>query len=314
MKGWTIGVLSLALALPAWAHDAPVDEHTRLIPIPQYSLSYREASAAASLQAAEAFLASVDEPTKAQFTFAQDAPERSQWSNLPAGIVQRTGISVGELSDDQRALLFSFLASSLGEEGYQSVMEVMAAEAFLSSDQRAARLQWAPENYWLSFYGTPSAEAPWGWQFGGHHLALNLSVENNSVESMSPSFVGTEPALFTLNGVEYEAGIDMHLAGYAVFSALDADQQAAANAGDIPQDILTGPGQDGIIPPAIGLNASKMTNEQRMLLLAAIKEWVSIQPAENAEKRMAQLENELDRISYAWVGNDEVNTPTYMRI
>ena len=36
---------------------------------------------------------------------------------------------------------------------------------------------------------------------------------------MSPSFVGTEPAIFNHYGVDYEAVIDMHLAGYAVFAA-----------------------------------------------------------------------------------------------
>ena len=129
-------------------------------------------------------------------------------------------------------------------------------EAFLSGDWlRAKFLKWAPENYWISFYGTPSAVSPWGWQFSGHHLALNISVEGNRVRTMSPSFVGTEPAIFSYNGVDYEAVIDMHLAGYAVFAALDSAQKAAADAGKVPKDVLTGPGNDGVIPPAIGLSA-----------------------------------------------------------
>ena len=133
--------------------------------------------------------------------FDLNAKEREGWSNLPARFVTRAGISVGDLSDDQRKLLFDFLASSLGEEGYQSVKEVMAAEAFLSGDWLLSRLmKWAPENYWISFYGTPSAVSPWGWQFGGHHLALNLSVESNRVKTMSPSFVGTEPAILATTG------------------------------------------------------------------------------------------------------------------
>jgi len=106
----------------------------------------------------------------------------------------------------------------------------------------------------------------------------------------------------------------MHLAGYAVFTALDASQQAASDAGDVPRDILTGAGEDGTIPPVIGLPASNMTEGQKTLLLAAIKEWVSVQPDENASPRMEELAAGIDRISYAWTGTDEVNTPTYMRI
>ena len=135
----------------ATAHEAPKHEHAQLIPIPQYSQPYGQASAASALKAAHVFLDSFDSETKSQFMFDLDAPERGNWSNLPAGIVDRTGISVAELNDEQRKLLFNFLASSLGEEGYQSVMEVMAAESFLSADKRAQRLKWDPQNYWLSF-------------------------------------------------------------------------------------------------------------------------------------------------------------------
>jgi len=328
--------MSLLLAAPLAAHEAPTHEHARLVPIPEYSQPYGPASGAAALQAVEALLAAFGDDEKGGLMFDIDAEERTQWSNLPAGARGRSGVSIGEMSDEQRGLLFEFLASSLGEEGYLSVAETVAAEAFLSKDKRAgfplltsiwmaaqeffggerrsARLRWAPENYWLSIYGAPSADSPWGWQFGGHHLALNISIDGNRVTTMSPSFIGTEPAVFTLNGVDYEAVRDMHLAGYAVFAALDPEQQAAADAGKAPRDVLTGRGKDGQIPDAIGIAASEMNGEQQGLLLAAIAEWVSIQPEENAEPRMAELADGIDGLSFSWTGTDEVNTKTYMRI
>ena len=180
-------MFALLLATAAAAHQAATHEHAELVPIPAYSQPFGEASGVASPKAAEALLATFDDAAKAQFMFELNAANRAAWSNLPAGIVDRTGISIAELSDEQRGLLFEFLASSLGQEGYESVAEVIAAEAFLSTDKRAARLKWNPENYWLSFYGTPSADKPWGWQFGGHHLGLNLSIEGDKVETMSPT-------------------------------------------------------------------------------------------------------------------------------
>ena len=134
VKTISAAALALGLALPALAHEAPIHAHAELVPIPTYNLPFGAASAAASLQAAEAFLANFDEATKAQFMFDLNSMEREGWSNLPARFVTRAGISVGDLSDGQRKLLFDFLASSLGEEGYQSVKEVMAAEAFLSGN------------------------------------------------------------------------------------------------------------------------------------------------------------------------------------
>ena len=296
------------------AHQASSHEHAQLIPIPVYDQPFGPASATAALQAAEVLLDSFDATVKDQFMFDIGASVRTKWSNLPAGIVERSGISVGELSDDQRRLLFDFLASSLSEEGYQSIMEVMAAESFLSADKRAERLKWDPENYWVSFFGTPSSDQPWGWQFGGHHIAINISIENGSVKTMSPSFIGTEPAIFTVNGENYEAVRDMHLSGFAVFSVLDASQQAKADAGNVPEDILTGPGEKGTIPKIIGLSAAEMSEEQQSLLVAAIAEWVNIQPDENASRRREELVSGIGDISFAWTGNDDVNTPAYMRI
>lgn len=251
------------------------------------------------MQAVEALLASLSPAQRTQVLFAFDSDRRAAWSNLPAGIVQRTGLSIGDMSDEQRALLFAFLASSLSADGYETVANTLAAETFLSADPRADRLLWAPENYWLSIFGTPSAEAPWAWQFGGHHLALNIAIEGNRVETMSPTFIGTEPAVFTLNGVDYQVVRDMHLAGYALFTALDAAQQSAADAGMIPRDVLTGPGADGTIPDLIGLSAADMSPEQRALLLATISEWVSVQPDANADLRMTELRENIDEIHFA---------------
>ena len=272
-------------------------------------------SARPALQAAEAFLASLDGAARSGLILDLNAGERADWSNLPASHVSRAGISVGELSDEQRKLLFDFLASSLSEDGYRRVMHVMAAEAFLNRARPSStRRKIAPEYYWISFFGTPSATTPWGWQFGGHHLGLNLSVEDNRVTSMSPSFVGVEPTIFTYDGVEYEALVDMHRAGYALYDALDAAQKAAANAGSVPRDVRTGPGKDGVIPPTIGLSAGEMTANQKALLLTAINRWVSIQPFENAVRRMAELDADLDRTYFAWTGAGDVNTRAYMRI
>ncbi|MDE2912015.1 MAG: DUF3500 domain-containing protein [Paracoccaceae bacterium] len=310
-------ILISALALPCSAHEARDHEHAELVPIPEYHLPFGEAGAAASLQAAEAFLASLDEAIRAQIMFDLDAEERAGWSNLPAGSFPRAGISVGELSDDQRKLLFDFLASSLSEEGYRRVKAVMAAEAYLNGlRSSAARRKIAPEYYWISFYGTPSATSPWGWQFGGHHLGLNLSLESNRVTAMSPSFVGTEPTVFTHNGVEYESVVDMHRAGHALYAALNTAQQAAARGRFRvgPGEVRTGPGRDGYIPETIGLSAAEMTARQKALLLAAIDRWVSIQPSENAVRRMAELEADLDRLYFAWSGSDKINRRAYMRI
>ena len=115
-------------------------------------------------------------------------------------------------------------------------------------------------------------------------------------------------------GVAHDALVDMHRAGYALHEALGPAQKAAADAGVVPDELLTGSGKDRVVPPAMGSSAAAMTPDRRALLLAAIGKWVSIQPAANAARRMAEIEAGLDRTRFAWTGSHAVNAPACMRI
>ena len=76
------------------------------------------------------------------------------------------------------------------------VQGVIAAEGILSDTSPAPRLGWSPANYWLAFFGEPSVDGDRRWQFGGHHLAINVAATGGST-SMSPSVIGIEPAATT---------------------------------------------------------------------------------------------------------------------
>ncbi|MEZ4902477.1 MAG: DUF3500 domain-containing protein [Spirosomataceae bacterium] len=54
-------------------------------------------------------------------------------------------------------------------------------------------LKWAHGNFFISIWGKPQDKDPWGLDFGGHHLALNLTVKGKNI-SVSPFFVGTDPS------------------------------------------------------------------------------------------------------------------------
>ncbi len=308
---------SLAMILVTtgvFAHQAEIDEHAPLVPIPPYSNNSDAANAANAFEAGTKLIESLSAAQQEQILLAVDADERQGWSNLPAKYVDRSGIKLGDLSDPQIALLFEFLSSSLGEEGYQTVAETLAAEAFLSEDPQASRHLWSPTNYWFAFYGKPSMTERWGWQFGGHHLGINLSIFNGSVNSLSPTFVGTEPARFTYQGQNYEPVVDMHQAGINVFNALDESQQSNATILKIGKDIATGPGKDGMIPALEGSHVVNWSDEQKDLLLLTINEWVSMQPQENANPRMQELAGQLDKTYFAWYGAADGSGENYYRI
>ncbi|MEZ4630698.1 MAG: DUF3500 domain-containing protein [Deinococcales bacterium] len=55
----------------------------------------------------------------------------------------------------------------------------------------------ADGSYFLAFLGTPSLSDAWILQFGGHHLAINLSYKAGEVAGASPKFTGIEPKAWT---------------------------------------------------------------------------------------------------------------------
>ena len=268
-------------------------------------------------ETAREFLDSLNNAERQTAILKIDDPSRTKWSNLPAGSVPRPGLRVGDLTDPQWALLFRFIASALSAEGYRAAGETLAAEAALADDPNASRFKWSPDNYWLAFFGEPSATEEWGFHFGGHHLALNVALTGGRVSGISPTFVGTEPSNFILEGVRFEPVGRMHQAGMAVLNSLNESQKDDAIPSwfsRIPRNLATGPGKDGVIPETEGSHVKDWTQPQKDLLLAAMGQWVNLQPSENASARMERLTGELDETYFLWMGPADGSDNNYFRI
>ena len=155
--------------------------------------------------AAQALLTTLDEAGRAKVQFAFDAPQRTKWSNLPSPMFQRDGIRLADLTAPQRTAVDTLLSAALSRDGYRKIREIMLADGVLGKGQGAGRgggrgggggPRFAEDEYFLSFLGTPSATAPWMLQFGGHHLAINLTMAG-SQSSMAPSLPAAQPAKYT---------------------------------------------------------------------------------------------------------------------
>ena len=48
--------------------------------------------------------------------------------------------------------------------------------------------------YFLSIFGTPGGDEPWGWQIDGHHLVISTVVFDGRIVT-TPTFMGSEPAI-----------------------------------------------------------------------------------------------------------------------
>ena len=90
------------------------------------------------------------------------------------------------------------------------------------------RRRFGEDEYYLAFLGTPSTTAPWMLQFGGHHLAINLTLAGSQATH------GAEPARRAAGDLHVR-GPDGPSAGQRERQGVRADQRARrrpAQAGD----------------------------------------------------------------------------------
>ena len=161
--------------------------------------------------------------------------------------------------------------------------------------------------YYISFLGTPSTTQPWMLQFGGHHLALNITIAG-SKGVLTPTLTGAQPAIFKLNGKTIRPVGRESDKALALLESLDENQRKHAVLAYQVADLVLGPGQDGkkIVPD--GLTASAMNAKQQGMLLDLIAEWTGILNEPSATARMAEMKSDLNDMWFAWSGPTTAET------
>ena len=296
-----------ATALPTQAATAPSPAATTSVATPSVAAS--ETSAA--VDAANAFLDALAKDQRSAALLAFDSPLRPNWSNLPPGMTrfERNGVRIGDLDAVQTALMHEFLRVALSPDGYAKVVGIVGAENALAA---SSSRQLSADNYWLAFFGEPSLESPWAWQFGGHHLAVNATVIDGR-SYLSPTLVAIEPASYEAEGVTVAPLAGEVQAGLALMKALDDAQRAAARV-QRPNELWAGAGKDGVLPPLEGSGVAAWSDPQQALLLDAVALWVGLLPAASAEARLAEIAADLADTYFAWHGDVDASRPIYYRI
>jgi hypothetical protein len=266
---------------------------------------------------ANTFLSTLDQKQRDSVLFAfDDQAQRARWSNLPTTIVHRTGLNMGELSAPQRSAAMALLSSALSRRGFEKVQEIMEGDEVLKTNERNSRM-FGKDLFYISLLGKPSERDPWMLQFGGHHLALNITIAAER-GILTPSLTGAQPALYTVDGKTVRPLGQENDKAYALLNALDENQKKQAILNYRVADLVLGPGQDGKTIQPEGLKASAMTGRQRAMLLDLVSEWAGIVHESAAAARMAEIKAALDDTWFAWSGSTEVtpgrNGAAYYRI
>lgn len=284
-----------------------------------FSLSSAAAQTATSriVTAANAFLTSLDAKQRQAVSYAyDDEKQRARWSNFPVQMTPRGGIALKDMTAPQRTAAMAMMSTVLSRRGMEKVQQIMDADETLKHNERDNPM-FGADLYFISILGTPSATSPWMLQFGGHHLALNITIAGER-GILTPTLTGAQPSLYTVNGKTVRPLGGESDKAMALLNALDENQKKQAILGFRLADLVLGPGQDGKTIQPEGLKASAMNDRQRAMLIDVIAEWAGIVHESAADARMAELKAEINEMWFAWSGPVTVtagnNIAAYYRI
>jgi len=237
---------------------------------------------------------------------------------------QRHGLGLADVSAPQRAAVMALLSVALSRDGYRKVVDIMRGDEVLRTQSSGnggrgggrgpgAGPSFGENEYYLAFLGTPSATAPWRLQFGGHHLAINLTLAGSQA-TMAPSLPAAQPATYTVEGRTVRPLGHENDKAFALINALDAGQRSQAILNYRVADLVLGPGQDGRTIQPEGVRATALAAPQQQALLDLVREWAGIINDAFAEPRMAEIKANLSTTYFAWSGPTTNGSAAYFRI
>jgi hypothetical protein len=316
MRAVAIGAAGLSVIVTA----APLAQRAVT---PSASSSNAQANVTARIVAsAQALVATLDAAGKMRVQFPFDGPQKTRWSNLPSPMFQRQGLRLGDLNPAQRAAAMNLLSVALSKDGYQKVADIMRGDEVLKQTQggrgagrggRGGGPAFGEDEYYLAFVGTPSATEPWTLQFGGHHLAINLTMAGSQA-TMAPSLPAAQPATYTIEGRTVRPLGKENDKAFALINALDATARSQAILPYRVADLVLGPGQDGRTIQPEGIRASALSTTQQAMLTDIVEEWAGIPNEAFAEPRMAEIRANLRDTYFAWSGPTTNGSAAYFRI
>jgi hypothetical protein len=270
-------------------------------------------SLAPLIEAARAFLAALTAQQRKAASFAIGDEGWRKWSNIHPWLM-RHGICLADLDGAQREAALALMRESMSAAGYRSARDVMRL------NEHALEITGKPGEYgewfyWVSVFGTPAPDAPWGWQIDGHHLNINCFALGDQLV-LTPNFMGSEPVLARFgkhNGTRVFAAEEEQ--GYALMRTLSPEERRGATVGkDLPSELLTAAFNDNRRIDPAGIRFDELPAEGRERLEALLATYVGrIRPG-HAEIRYAEVKRHLNETHFAWIGSFDDSSPFYYRI
>jgi len=259
--------------------------------------------------AAEDFLATLSEEQRDAVLYEyDDETKTTSWSNFPITFVERAGVNLADLTENQQTAALAVLEALLSDDAYATVVGIMGGDQYLS-DYSSSTDADVLGQYYIAFFGDPSDTEAWSVQFGGHHLGINADLDGaENAVTFAPTHLGVQPAVYVNeNGEEVQPFDAIYTDAFAFFDSLTADQQETLTSGDVT---MCAPGDTCDFATGSGLTGADLTDEQKDLLLALIANWVGMADEETTAAALAEIEATLDETVIAWSGETTYDMST----
>ena len=266
------------------------------------------------IEAARAFLASLDRRQReiACFDIGDDTAWRS-WHNMHF-FLMRHGLLLHDLADGQREKALALMRETMGAAGWRNARDVMRLNEHVNELTGRAD-EYGEFFYWVSLFGEPSGDAPWGWQIDGHHLSVNCLILGDQIV-VTPDFRGSEPVVAesgrfkgTRVFAEEEAG------GLELMRDLSPEQRTMATIMDAPpREVVTIAQADNLTLEPQGIRHDDLSPEQRERLISLIAVYTGRIRDGHAGLRLGEVKRHLSETWFGWAGAHDDIGAFYYRI
>ena len=266
---------------------------------------------------ADQFLMSLSDEERGRATFDFESDERVRFHFIPPEVFERQGLTLKEMSSEQKDRAQALLRTGLSQSGYMTASEIIEVEGILQAMEGGGQFSRDPELYFVSVFGTPSSDGTWAWRFEGHHLSLHFTIIDGAITVSTPTFLAASPAE-VMEGPR--AGLrplgSLEDAGRALLASLDPAQRDVAILEEVaPTNIVAGVAlaPDPLSP--VGIVGSELTPAQRDLLMEVIEFYTSVMADDIAALRRAKIQDDgIENITFAWAGGTSYGDVSYFRV
>jgi Protein of unknown function (DUF3500) len=259
-------------------------------------------------------LLNADQKAKAQYPL--DDKERLNWNFVP---VQRNGACFRTFTPAQRTAALSLLKMSLSEQGFKKANAIMELENVLREVEGRGPndTHRDPLNYYITIFGIPSADKPWGWRMEGHHLSINFSSTNNELVSATPTFWGSNPGIVQSGKEKGKEILKMETdLGFELCNSFSIDQKKKAIFSEtaLPEIVMTNKRKAQLIEP-LGLSYREMNESQQKLFMRLLEVYVRNYQFDFSNRLMEKINKSgIENLSFAWAGGLTTGIGNYYRI